>query len=312
MVRYTMKNKTLLTPEDVADKLGMSPKTIRDWCRSGEIAGVKVGKAGLWRVPQEEFDKLIAESQPKGMRKIGVALSKGGVGKTTTAVNLSAGLAKAGKKVLLVDTDTQGQVSVLLGADPEHGLADVLTDNTQIEDSIIKARENLYLLAGGDALAGVKGTILKNQDQPQLALASKLESIEGDYDFVIIDTAPSWDILNLCVLFYVNEVMVPISLEVLSVQGFSKFMDNLDSVSKYQQNLELKYILPTFLDRRVKRSEEILEQLRTTYPDTICDPIRYNSRLAEAPGTGQTIFEFDARSAGAKDYNKLVSKVLKG
>ena len=307
-----MENKKLLTPEEVADKLGMSPKTIRDWCRSGQISGVKVGKAGLWRIPQEELDKLIAESKPQVMRKIGVALSKGGVGKTTTAVNLSAGLAKAGKKVLLIDTDTQGQVSVLLGVEPEHGLADVLTEEVSIKTAITEARDNLFLLAGGDDLAAVKGTILKELDQPQLALASKLEEVEDQYDFVIIDTAPSWDILNLCVLFYVHEVMVPISLEVLSIQGFSKFMENLDAVSKYQQNLELKYIVPTFLDRRVKRSEEILDQLKQTYPEQICEPIRYNSRLAEAPATGQTIFEFDPRSAGAKDYKKLITRVLRG
>lgn len=307
-----MEDKKLLTPEEIAEKLGMSPKTIRDWCRSGQVKGVKVGKAGLWRVPASELDNLIAETAPTGMRKIGVALSKGGVGKTTTAVNLSAGLAKLGKKVLLIDTDTQGQVSVLLGVDPEYGLADVLIDDIPIETAITQARDNLHLLAGGDELAMVKGTILKELEQPQLALASKLEKIEDDFDFVIIDTAPSWDILNLCVLFYVHEVLVPISLEILSIQGFSKFKENLDSVAKYQQNLELKYILPTFLDRRVKRSEEILKQLKTTYPEMVCDPIRYNSRLAEAPGLGQTIFEFDPRSAGAKDYNKLISRIMKG
>jgi len=306
-----MEDKKLITPEDAAERLGMSPKTIRDWCRSGQINGIKVGRAGLWRIPEEEIEKVIESNTKAGMRKIAIAISKGGVGKTTTAVNLSAGLAMQGKRVLLIDTDTQGQASTLLGLEPEIGLAELLGKEVSITEATTKARENLFVLAGGDNLASMKIQITKELDQPQFALANVLEEIEGQYDYVIIDTAPSWDILNLSVLFYAHEVLVPISLEVLSVQGFAKFQENLQNVSKYQQNLELKYILPTFLDRRVKRSTEILQQLKFTFPYQICDPIRYNSKLAEAPGSGQSIFEFDKRSAGARDYDKLVSRVLK-
>ncbi|GEM_PF-491858 len=306
----TMSEIKLLTPEETAQILGLSPKTIKDWCRAGYIKAVKVGKGGIWRIPESELDRLIKErSGKREVRKIAIALSKGGVGKTTTAVNLAAGLAIAGNKVLVIDTDTQGQVAPLLGVKPPTGLSDVLGHSTSLENAIYKARENLDILAGGSSLAATKISISKNLDQPQFALAVALEPLDGKYDYIIIDTAPSWDILNLCVLFFAHEVLVPISLEVLSVQGLVQFQDNLDAVAKYQQNLELKYILPTFLDNRVKRSNEIYEQLKATYSDKICDPIHYNSKIAEAPAKGQPIFEFDPNSIGADDYWKLVDRV---
>lgn len=308
-----MTEKRLLTPEETAEILGMSPKTVRDWCRAGYIKAMKVGKAGLWRVPEDELDRLVRErSTKKEMRKIAIALSKGGVGKTTTAVNLAAGLAVAKNKVLIIDTDTQGQIAPSLGLKPEIGLADVLNKEIPVESAIIKARENLDLLPGGSALGATKIRITKELDQPQFALAQIMEPINDKYDYVIIDTAPSWDILNLCVLFYAHEVLVPISLEVLSVQGFQQFTENLESVSKYQQNLHLKYVLPTFLDKRVKRSEEIFDQLKAAYSQIICEPIHYNSKLAEAPAKGETIFEYDSVSQGASDYWKLVDRVKGG
>ena len=308
-----MTDKRLLTPEETAEILGMSPKTVRDWCRAGYIKAMKVGKAGLWRVPEDELDRLVNERlTKKEMRKIAIALSNGGVGKTTTAINLAAGLAIAKHKVLIVDTDTQGQVAPSLGFKPDIGLADVLNNEISVDKAIISARENLDLLPGGTALGATKLKITKELDQPQFALAQVLEPLDGKYDYVIIDTAPSWDILNLCVLFYSHEVLVPISLEVLSVQGFQQFTENLESVSKYQQNLQLKYVLPTFLDNRVKRSEEIHEQLKSAYSNIICEPIHYNSKLAEAPAKGETIFEYDSVSQGASDYWRLVDRVKGG
>lgn len=246
------------------------------------------------------------------MRKIAIALSKGGVGKTTTAVNLASGLAIAGNKVLVVDTDTQGQVSLPLGVDPPNGLTEVLSGSKPIEGTILKARENLDIIAGGSSLAATKINLAKESEIPQFALAKALEPLDGKYDYVIIDTAPSWDILNLCVLFYAHEVLVPISLEVLSIQGFKQFSENLDAVAKYQQNLYLKYALPTFLDLRVKRSSEILDQLKVAYPELLCEPIHYDHKIVEASVKGKTIFEYDNGSQSATDYRKLVDRVKGG
>jgi len=245
------------------------------------------------------------------MRKIAVCLSKGGVGKTTTAINLAHGLALAGSTVLLVDTDTQGQVAKALGIEAKTGLAELLAQQIGPEDAIVTARERLWLLAGGRALAGAKREIDRRTFGGELALAEALEPMENKYDFVILDTAPSLDILSINVLFYAKEVLTPVSPEVLTLQGVIEFQHSLAGVQKYQSGLTLKYVLPTFYDLRVKKSREILDQLRLHYEQQLCSPIKYSVRLSEAPGFGQTIFEYDPKSPGADGYRALTQRIIK-
>ncbi len=154
-------------------------------------------------------------------RKICVTLSKGGVGKTTTSVNLSSGLALAGYKVLLVDTDTQGQSSYILGKKPRAGLTELLTKELTPEECIVRARKNLWLLAGGKSLAGVKRIIDRKSFGAEWTLSEALKDVDDRYDFVIIDTAPGWDQLIVNVLFYATEVLVPVALEVMPLQELS-------------------------------------------------------------------------------------------
>lgn len=245
------------------------------------------------------------------MRKIAVALSKGGVGKTTSAVSLAAGLAKGGSSVLLIDLDTQGQAGSSLGLQPEQGLTELVSGQASKEESIVEARERLWLLAGGRALAGLKRLIARKDFGGEQTLIEALAPLEGLYDYVILDTAPSWDVLNINALFYAREILAPVSLEVLTLQGLLEFGKSLDGIQKYHPDLELKYILPTFLDRRVRKSEEILEQLQQHYGRRVCPPIRYNVRLSEAPGYGQTIYEYAPDSPGAEDYQQLVERIAK-
>ena len=246
------------------------------------------------------------------MRKIAVALTKGGTGKSTTAVNLAAGLAKDRHKVLLVDTDTQGQASLMLGSHPEAGLSQFIEGGIVPEDALTEVRERLWLLAGDHTLAGLKRTISMKEFGGEKVLTEALLPLEKQFDFVILDTAPGWDPLTVNVLFYAQEILTPVSLEVLSLQGLVEFERRVKDIRKYHSRLSLKYVLPTFLDGRVRKSAEILEQLRTYYKRQLCDPIRYNVRISEAPGFGQTIFEFAPRSAGANDYRKLVERVENG
>lgn len=244
-------------------------------------------------------------------RKICVTLSKGGVGKTTTSVSLSAGLALAGHKVLLVDTDTQGQSSYILGKKPRAGLTELLTKELAPEECIVRARKNLWLLSGGKSLAGVKRIIDRKSFGAEWTLSEAMKELDQRYDFIIIDTAPGWDQLIVNVLFYATELLVPVALEVMPLQGLSEFMKSLGSIQKYRKEIVLKYIVPTFMDTRIKGPETIYSQLKKLYSEYMCTPIRYCESLSEAPSYGKSIFEFAPGCTASADYKELVRKVTK-
>ena len=178
------------------------------------------------------------------------------------------------------------------------------------DQAIVQAREGVWLLAGGRSLAGLKRVIARKDFGGERTLAESLASLDGQYDYVLVDTAPAWDTLTVNALFFASEVLIPVALEVMALQGMLEFVRSLKSVQQYHPELTLRYIVPTFMDRRVKKSEEILGQLRGHFEDLVCDPIRYNVRLSEAPGYGQTIFEYAPRSSGAQDYQQLTERIV--
>lgn len=242
-------------------------------------------------------------------RILSISLSKGGVGKTTTAVNLAAALAISGRRVLLIDTDTQAQAGKALGLRPETGLADFMLGHASFEEATVAARPNLDLLAGGHRLAGVKQVIAETDMRQEETLASALEPYADQYHYVVLDTSPGWDNLQINVLFFAEEVLTPVNLEVLSLDGLVEFSQRIEDVKRYH-DVELRYVLPTALDRRVKQTSEILPQLEAHFGELVCDPIRYNVRLSEAPAHGQHIFEYDPSSNGAQDYMELTRRIV--
>jgi len=244
------------------------------------------------------------------MRKICIALSKGGVAKSTTAVSIAHGLALTGKKVLIIDTDDQAQISFLLGVSPQHGLAEVLNGEVAIQDSLTQARKNLWLLAGGSGLSGVKRSIGKSEAGAEQTLVKALMPLEGQFDFILVDTSPAWDTLTISSLFYCTEVLAPVSLEILTLRGLITFAERLKLVQAYNKAIKLAYVLPTFADGRVKKSSEIMAQLKKHYAALVCEPVRYSVRLSETAGLGKTIFEYAPSSAGAADYRKLIMMIM--
>lgn len=242
-------------------------------------------------------------------RIIAIALTKGGVGKTTTAVNLAAALARLGRQVLLVDTDTQGQAGDALGLSPAVGLADVLMATSTAAEAIIEARPGLDLLSGGPELAAAKRAIARVDFRGEETMRKALRPLVSRYDYILVDTSPGWDPLQVNVLFFAGEVLAPVSLETLALRGLINFLARVEDVQAHH-GLQLRYIVPTALDRRVKQSGEILGQLRAAFGELVCRPIRYNVRLSEAPAHGQHIFEYAGRSAGAADYAALTGRVL--
>jgi chromosome partitioning protein len=252
------------------------------------------------------------------MRKIAVAMAKGGVGKTTTAVNLAHGLASRGKRVLLVDCDTQGQAAKFLGQKPEFGLYEFVTERQKNGQAIARnktlhsTRENLWLLDGGIRLVELKNWL---GEQPreirQTVLAQKLVPRQGALDYLIFDCAPGWDVLSVNILMAANEVLCPVALQGPSLEGLKTFFRYLQSAQKLNPDLRLDHILPTMFDRRTRHSHEMYNQLKKHFARQMCEPIHYSVRLTEAPTLGRTIFEYRARTRGAIDYKNLVRRIMK-
>jgi chromosome partitioning protein len=251
------------------------------------------------------------------MRTIAVAMAKGGVGKTTTAVSLADGLAARGRRVLLVDCDTQDQVAKFLGVSPPYGLAEFVTERAHDgspvarNSAVFRARENLWMLSGGVRLAELKTWL---GEQPRAAretvLRHRLVPREGSIDYLIFDCAPGWDVLSVNILMAATEVLCPVAVQGPALEGLKTFFRYLQSAQKLNPELRLKYILPTLFDRRTRHGQQMLEQLGRYFSRQMCAPVHHTVRLCEAPLLGRTIFEHDPGSVAAQDYDTLVRRVL--
>jgi chromosome partitioning protein len=251
------------------------------------------------------------------MRTIAVAMAKGGVGKTTTAVSLAFRLAALGKRVLLVDSDTQDQVCRFLGVKPTYGLSEFITERTHAgegisrNDAVYRARDNLWVLAGGIGLVELKHWLGEQpRDIRQTVLKHRLAPRPGTIDYLIFDCAPGWDLLSVNILVAASEVLCPVSLQGPALEGLKTFFRYLQSAQKLNPDLRLKYILPTMFDRRTVHTQSMLSQLERYFGRQLCAPVHYTVRLSEAPVQGRTIFEFDRASRAARDYDLLVRRIL--
>ncbi len=242
------------------------------------------------------------------MHKIAVIASKGGTGKTTTAINLAHAISLMDKKVLLIDCDSQGSASLAFELNGVQGLSDLLLAN---KVDIYNVRPNFYLVGSGSSDIYMVERYLAQQGDAEFPLAEALSRFTG-VDFIILDCSPSINIINSNILNYADHVLIPVSMDYFALEGAAltlKIIREVSSVNKKQINI-LGY-LPTFYDVRTRISKKILAELKEKYQNKVFDtPIRINTQIKEAQLNRKTIFEFAPYSHGAYDYYRFVKEAL--
>ncbi len=256
--------------------------------------------------PQRNSDP----SERQAPRRIAVFNHKGGTGKTTTSVSLAAGLADRGHRVLLVDTDSQGNVAVSLGASCERTLYHVLVMGLRVADATQTVRAGLDLLPSNETLAAAELYLAGRQNRDRV-LSQRMGSVAAAYDYVVIDCSPSLSLMNQNALCFADSVLVPVACDYLSLVGVRQVIKTVKNVNTLlRHRLQIWDVLPTFYDGRAKICSEALETLQNHFGDRCLTPIRATTKLKEAPAQSRSIFEHAPGAHGANDYAALVDAVL--
>ncbi len=243
------------------------------------------------------------------MRTICIFNHKGGVGKTTTAINLAAGLSRQDKKVLLVDLDPQGNIDTSLKVKAEYDLYDAVVGKLSLHQCVVNVATNFDVITSKENLVKMEH-YLSNQENSRLLLKDMLKGING-YDYMILDCPPSLGILNQNALAFGQEVFVPVATDFLGYDALQKMEEILSQINEhYQHDIKLKKIIPTFYDKRNKICKTMLAKIQTEFPELTAYPIRYNTKLKEAPMYGKSIFTYAKKSSGSEDYSRLVEDVM--
>jgi chromosome partitioning protein len=243
------------------------------------------------------------------MRTIAIMNYKGGVGKTTTAINLAAGLSRHDKKVLLVDFDPQGNVDLSLKIESEFTLYDALTGKVALQRCVNSLGRNLDVITSKETLVKAEH-YLSTQQNSGTILRDLLNSIRG-YDYLVIDCPPSLGVLNQNVLAFCQEAFVPTSADFLGYDALKKMELIVAKINEtYGHNIKITKIIPTLFDKRNKICKETLFEIQKNFPELTTSPIRTNSKLKEAPKFGKSIFSYARSSPGAKDYGALAQEVV--
>lgn len=249
-------------------------------------------------------------------RIIAVANQKGGVGKTTTTVNLSAALARMGKKVLMLDMDPQGNATVAIGIDKEDlpvSVYDVLLGDAKVRDAVLTtAVENLDLIAANGDLTAAEVDLIDESKGPK-KLRKALKKIREQYDVILLDCPPTLNMLTLNALTAADGILVPVQCEYFALEGLSALMDTIEAVqTDLNQDLHIDGLLRTMYDRRNNLANDVSNQLVTHFGMKVLQTIiPRNVRLAEAPSYGESILDYDLASNGAIAYLALANELIR-
>ena len=246
---------------------------------------------------------------------ISIFNQKGGVGKTTTSINLSAGLGKLGKNILLIDLDPQGNSTSGLGLekrDMEHLIYDVLAMDLPIIEAIFPtSAENLSIIPSNSQLAGLEIELAKEGSWEE-RLKNKLDRIKDNYDFIFIDCPPSLGILSVISLIASDSVIIPIQCEYFALEGVSQLFETIELVRRsYNPDLEIEGVVLSMFDGRTNLSIQVVEEVKSFFKGKVYTSIiPRNVRLAEAPSHGLSIMDYDIKSKGAESYMELAEEFL--
>jgi len=247
---------------------------------------------------------------------IAVTNQKGGVGKTTSSINISAALAHLGFKVLLVDIDSQANASTGVGiykGDVKRTIFDLLVDDLDPKAAVLAtAEENLYLIPSSQELSGIDSLIMSDKKR-EYRLKEKLHLIKDDYDFILIDCPPSLGLLTINALTAADSTLMPVQCEYYALEGLTQLLSTIRIVQKrLNPDLSIEGVLLTMLDTRTKLGKDVIDEVRLYFKEKVFNTIIPRLvRLSEAPSFGKSIIDYDITSKGSQYYIELAKEVVK-
>ena len=247
---------------------------------------------------------------------IAIANQKGGVGKTTTSINLAASLGVLEQKILLIDADPQANASSGLGIDVdavESGTYQLLEHTVSVRDAIVKTNSpNVDIIPAHIDLVAIEIELV-DKDEREYMLKKAIQEIKDDYDYILIDCAPSLGLITLNSLVAADAVIIPIQCEYFALEGLGKLLNTIKGVQKiHNKELDIEGLLLTMYDSRLRLSNQVVEEVKKHFDNMVFKTIiQRNVRLSEAPSYGESIIKYDATSRGAENYINLAHEILK-